>query len=229
MANASGDMGERLRQAIVEAAKSVQPLGADLLYGTVLATTPLAVQLESGITLSEDQILLSPFCDTSPYWTGIEQGNVLGLLRLHNGQLYWALQNMQQTIKTPTTTVLSWNSTTNGLTFANYNSVASNAPTVTRDGMGNVYFRGFATVTGTFTYSDANTETVMFTLPSNCRPALALRVLCPAQDGAMFRMRVNPTGNVTFARYIDAGTTAGRTDFSAGKWVDFCAAFKAAS
>lgn len=100
------DWADQIRKTIERLAKESMTDIPDLVYGTVLSTNPVTVQLgENGAVVPEAFLVLSPWCydkkltitfdlDTQSglLWRGLSQGDRVQLLRSGSGQRYWITQ-----------------------------------------------------------------------------------------------------------------------------------------
>ena len=109
--------------------------------------------------------------------------------------------------------------------FTMYGSdTTNNAVRYRKDGR-TVEIRGAVTPTTAITGSDA--YHTIFSLPVGYRPSSMIYLLCQGSGTAVWMLRINPNGDVSFARYRrgDAWDTADVNDTNTGAWLPFQATY----
>ena len=113
--------GTRLIKVMDKMSKAPLKDTSDIVIGTVISISPLQVKVGDKLILTEEFIMLSPFCvekkidlnHTHAYsggttqsdgpgtdgiytlWRGLQAGDVLLMLKAQSGQLYYALQRQE--------------------------------------------------------------------------------------------------------------------------------------
>jgi hypothetical protein len=85
--------GDRLVQIMRAASKKPSSEETDLINGEITSVNPLKIWVDSRFEIDDSfNIILSALCKESPYWRGLKVGDVVRILRLNNGQLFYVLE-----------------------------------------------------------------------------------------------------------------------------------------
>lgn len=93
--------GNKLVSTLQKIAKpNVQEL-TNLLYGTITSIAPLKIKVDNRFEITEEFIVLSTLCketyaqpidNGTKLWRGLALGDVVRILRVNQGQLYYVLE-----------------------------------------------------------------------------------------------------------------------------------------
>lgn len=84
--------GEKLVKLMQDISKPTQSELTDLVYGEVLEINPLVIKVDNRFTVTEGYLILSPLCQEVSWWRGLIVGDIVRMLRLSQGQLFYVME-----------------------------------------------------------------------------------------------------------------------------------------